>query len=239
MRLTKVTITGADDSTLIESLISLSTDFPFVEWGILVSKQQEGSYRFPSREWIDKYSIAAARHNFNTSTHVCGRWTRDMLLGTLDWHELPNCLRVCQRIQINTHAEPHVGNMGFLDVLEAQRRKQFIFQIDGVNEVYMYAALGAGGFDVAGLFDKSGGAGILPDSWPEPSDFGHSIPYGYAGGLGPENVSDQIHMIEAAARNEYWIDMERRVRTPDDSELDLDAVQTVLEKMASYMTTTV
>jgi phosphoribosylanthranilate isomerase len=238
MKLTKVTITGADDSTSVESLISLSTDFPFVEWGILVSKKQEGSYRFPSRAWIDEYSAAAEKHRFNTSMHVCGRWVRDMFVGILDWDELPSCLNVCQRVQINTHAEPHLATPGFLDRLEAQREKQFIFQIDGINEIYMYAAV-AGGFNVAGLFDKSGGAGILPDSWPQPPYNGIVIPYGYAGGLGPENVGEQVRLIEEAAPMDYWIDMERRVRTPDDSELDLKAVETVLEKMSAYMTTTV
>jgi hypothetical protein len=45
--LERVTITGADDSTSIDEMLALSRRFPFVEWGILVSKRHEGSYRFP------------------------------------------------------------------------------------------------------------------------------------------------------------------------------------------------
>lgn len=51
--LERVTITGADDSTDISQLVELSQEFPFVEWGILVSRRSEGGPRFPSREWID------------------------------------------------------------------------------------------------------------------------------------------------------------------------------------------
>ena len=38
MKLTRVTITGADDSVEPRALAELSEAFPFVEWGLLMSK---------------------------------------------------------------------------------------------------------------------------------------------------------------------------------------------------------
>ena len=49
---TKVTVTGADDSVDVDGLIDLSKEFPFVEFGILLSKSSAGSARFPSGLWL-------------------------------------------------------------------------------------------------------------------------------------------------------------------------------------------
>lgn len=69
---------------------------------------------------------------------------------------------------------------------------------------------------------------ILPESWPRPKP---EFPCGYAGGLGPDNVIEQIQQIETVCGVHYWIDMERNVRTPDDGELDMDKVRRVLEQV--------
>ena len=42
MPLNRVTITGADDNTPVEALNDLAAEFPFVEFGILVSRAREG-----------------------------------------------------------------------------------------------------------------------------------------------------------------------------------------------------
>jgi hypothetical protein len=223
-----VTITGADDGASIPELVDLSIEFPFVEWGILVSKDQEGSYRFPSRDWITRFSGAASQRNLAVSTHLCGGWVRAMLTDELDWHEVPACLNVSQRVQINTHAGRYVSTIGMIDSLQHHADKEFIFQWDGVNNHLAYAAL-AYGCKVAALFDRSGGAGIRPSYWPQPVE---AFWCGYAGGLGPENVIEQVHEIERVCSQPYWIDMERRVRTEDDSALDMRAVRRVLSAVA-------
>ncbi len=222
-----VTITGADDSVEPERLIELSLRYPFVEWGILVSKKHEGSPRFPSRDWVVKFSNLAAKNRTNVSMHICGRWVRDLLMGVLDWKELPAVSYVCQRIQINTHAEPHISMVAFIDNLKV-KHCEFIFQFDGVNDHLFHAARGMG-VRAAVLFDKSGGAGILPDVWPEPLAAEKAIWCGYAGGLGPDNLRNELAKINRASGNSpCWVDMERRVRVDDDSALDLDKVQQVL-----------
>lgn len=54
---------------------------------------------------------------------------------------------------------------------------------------------------------------------------------GYAGGIGPENVVEQIGNIESVCNQAYWIDMERRVRADDDSYLNMAKVRRVLENV--------
>jgi len=226
----KVTITGADDSTDHAELLALSKEFPFVEWGILVSRRHEGSFRFPGRPWIDRFSAVASLGKLSVSTHMCGAWVRQMFTGELDWRDIPGCVEISQRVQINTHAEPHVSTVGLLKSLGDARDKQFIFQWDGVNNHLTFAAL-AYGYNVAALFDTSGGAGILPKEWPTPAK---EFPCGYAGGLGPLNVVEQVRAIKAVCSKPFWIDMERRVRSDDDSRLDMDAVRKVLKSVAKH-----
>lgn len=234
VNLKRVTITGADDSTDISQLMDLSTEFPFVEWAILVSRAQEGGFRFPSRRWITDFCVAAedSAVPVHISTHICGRFVRELLVGKLNWNDVPVCLDVGERAQINTHAEEHQYGPGLIACMEARRHKEFIFQLDGVNE-HLTGVVSEGGFSVSGLYDTSHGAGILPSGWPSRTGL---LWYGYAGGLGPENVAEQLPIIEMAAGGlQYWIDMERRVRTDDDRALDMAKVRPVLEQAKMFM----
>jgi len=229
--LKRVTITGADDKTDITALLDLTDEFPFVEWGILVSLRSEGGSRFPSRKWMDKFvsriTGTGKLRPIAISSHVCGTWVRQLLCGNLHWSELPFVVNFGQRIQINTHAELLQSNTGLWKNLAqlVESDKEVIFQWDGVNDHLSYAAQAVDGLKVSALFDTSGGAGILPNAWPKAD---YKFNYGYAGGLGPENIIEQIQLINAAANNySYWIDMEGRVRTNE--ELDLVKVRKVLE----------
>lgn len=55
------------------------------------------------------------------------------------------------------------------------------------------------------LFDTSSGFGILPEKWPELLP---ELYCGYAGGLGPDNLQEQLEKIESViGDNEIWVDM--------------------------------
>jgi hypothetical protein len=228
MKLTTVTITGAADDTDIGALVDLSAEFPFVEWGILVSASQEGWARFPSRRWMKVFSNADLR----VATHLCGRWVRQLLVGELDWEQAaPDIRLVSQRWQINTHGSAHPWTGNGLDGLRAAAAytvmpsalRHVIFQHDGANNGLPCAARTAG-IRTQVLFDSSGGGGILPGAWPPPLP---SFRCGYAGGLGPDNVAAQLSLVATACDEPCWIDMERRVRSDD--VLDLAKVRAVLE----------
>mgnify|MGYP001559345425 CR=1 FL=1 len=187
MILDRVTITGADNSTSIRDLLDLSQAFPFVEWGILLSATQEGAPRFPSEPHLDRVVAAAHTDGLQLSLHVCGRWVRQMLAGANPVQErYPGLWEIAPRVQLNFHGMPHEYNpLEFLDLLRVSLDKQFIFQLDGVNEAIFRGML-ACGRTVAPLFDTSAGAGKLPEAWPK-ADTG-ALYHGYAGGLGPETL---------------------------------------------------
>ncbi len=225
----RVTLTGADDRTPIEALVDLSQEFPFVEWGILVSEKQEGGPRFPGKEWMETFAMRGSDEKLQVSMHVCGAWVRQMLRGQLDWNRLPEIRIVADRVQVNTHAEEHITTVAALDWMAGRGNKQFIVQLDAVNDHFFDGAV-ARKLNVAGLFDLSHGAGVLPDSWPALRHAG--IYHGFAGGLSPDNVVDQVAKITDTVTGSlpFWIDMEGRIRT--DEEFDLSKVRRVLELCA-------
>lgn len=232
MPLTCVTITGADDATSIEELVALCEEFPFVEWGILVG-YHEGCERFPSQDWIT--NLVSARegmcNHMRLSLHICGRHLRDIASGrsTLgDW--LGPQLYAFQRVQLNWHGERQSQQCSE-NVLSAFCKLDgfgwdptLIFQLDGVNDDLYLAA--SRRFACCGLFDRSHGAGVVPNEWPQCST---DIACGWAGGLGPENLADEIPKISSKAwpAMNFWIDMETRVRSG--SSLDIAKVRQCLD----------
>lgn len=179
-----VTITGADDGTDIEDLAALSAEFPFVQWGGLVSKSQEGGPRFPSRPWIDELGNVVSSRHLRAAMHLCGRWMRELLTGDLAWNDLPAVANFAQAYQFNTHGVSVTPSPDdFLRALDERKSSRtFIFQWNALSEPLAVVAH-KNGFWSAGLFDSSGGAGKLPSGgWPSP----HAIPLpmGFAGGLG-------------------------------------------------------
>lgn len=238
--LDRVTITGADDSVKPLDLYDLSCEFPFVEWGILASGKRTdpiaGTPRFPCKAWIASLQDMAAGSGgkIKLSLHLCGQFVRDLLMGKTEkvphWFSGPQF----QRWQLNFHGEDHDFMIGpFLDALMTMcDRKQVIFQIDGHlgHQFLADAHQDAKGapFECVPLFDVSHGAGVVPGEWPAPFDI--DTYHGYAGGLGPDNLAEQIPLITKAANGcRFWIDMETKVRSDDDVVFDLAKVRKCLE----------
>lgn len=230
--LDRVTITGADDSISAHELRSISRDFPFVEWGILFSMTQQGGPRFPTERWIGKLP-----EGLNYSAHLCGRYVRDLVLEA-KWRFIDNPynrVEIFQRVQLNFHGRFHQAHPSLEAVLRFYDAHKFIFQCDGVNDESVLNLCITNEDHFSPLFDTSGGAGILPDKWPSAWSGTYC---GYAGGLGPDNVVEQLHIIEphVGGRASWWIDMERRVRSDDDTQFDLAKVRRVLELCAPFVT---
>lgn len=229
MQINKVTITGADDNTDIQSMLAIQERFPFVEWGILVSQKQMGNHRFPSADWLSK--LTPHQNDLQTSIHICGEWVRQICNG--NWFDISpivwETMKNAQRIQLNFHAYAHLLDKSFFTSAhnnQIANRWQLIFQIDGVND-NLFTQTKTVGLNAVPLYDLSGGAGVLPPQWPKQLE---GIYTGYAGGLGPHNIIEQIEKIKNVANGQIWIDMETRVRTEDNSKLDEQLVTSVLEQ---------
>jgi hypothetical protein len=224
-----VTFTGADDSVAVKELVAISAEYPGVEWGILFSKRGQGGWRFPSEAWVERLQERKTR-DMKLAAHLCGGWVRDLVMeGNFSWQEQA-WVGMFQRVQLNFHGEEH-GTLAGLETVLATGRdlKPFILQCDGVHDAFVRSQVERRPEQVAPLFDVSGGAGVLPQEWPRAWP---AVRCGYAGGLGPENVVEQLQRIEEASGGQpYWIDMERRIRSEDDSQFDLKAVERVLKAL--------
>lgn len=227
----RITITGADNSIQVEQLISLSKQYPFVEWGILVSRKCMGEHRFPSHAWLQELAEKAEGKGLNLSLHLCGGYVRELLKGEANFIEEigANVISLFQRVQINTHGEPHEFDTSFVPLMIAME-KEFIFQYDNVNTGALVAAMDLGVY-CSTLFDLSHGAGVLPANWPKPLI---GVRCGYAGGISPGNIEEQILKVnEVSAGLQTWIDMETHVRT---NELfDIAKVRDCLDIAAQYI----
>lgn len=234
--LTCVTLTGADNSVEPDDLRELSNEFPFVEWGILVGSNFGN--RFPTLEWIHKLIECRvdSGNRMKLSLHICGRHLRDLSEGRprlMAW--IGPMLCAFDRCQLNWHGErqANIGESILHGMCELTPwEPEVIFQLDGVNNRLWEAT--ARRFLVSGLFDASHGAGVLPGEWPK----GHEIlRCGWAGGLGPDNVVQEVPKIDQQCHKIYqhWIDMETKLRATDDDFFDLGKCRDVLEKVKPFV----
>lgn len=234
--LNRVTITGASDDTSFADMVEIQKEYPFVEWGILLSRSQKGKQnRFPRQDWLNRLSLFQKENNdfLNLSGHLCGIYVNlfleEQIKHTLDDQRINELdgLLICQlfkRIQINTHGEKHDVNLKnlFLNVTN-NRDVEFIAQIDDVND-YIYELRDLKAQNISGLYDLSHGAGVLPENWKKPLE---GIKTGYAGGLSTDNLKEQLDRLENVVSEPTWIDVETWVRTND--LLDLNKVKQFLE----------
>lgn len=242
MKLDRVTLTGADDSVSPSALLEISRQFPFVEWGVLFGGPIEGSVRFPSVKWVIEDLLPAKviaeqeGGKMDLCAHLCGRFV--MLLLQEGKHFLDIAF---ERSQINTHGIPldWYGNPSeikdILNVVQGEWGGQFIFQHDGENNeiVKQWVEAGLG----VPLFDTSSGAGLTPSDLEEtwPTHFGEDKYCGYAGGLGPDNVVEQLELIESKVPEDgrIWIDMETKLFTK--GKFDLDKCVDVLSQVEPFI----
>ena len=231
MLITKCTITGADDGTSIHDMRALQMNYPFAEWGILVGGEG-GHPRWPSNDWL--LMISRMSNILPVTLHLCGQPLRRLLVGELHDRLLPFAIDSGRwdAIQLNTHGTPHEFNpagKALLDELDIVP----IVQVDNVNTAILETCKQGleNGDEFRAIFDLSHGAGILPTVWPQPF---RDVLCTYAGGLGPENLREQLEKInhelsgdsdEVPYTQEIAIDMETRVRTDDDKFLDLKKVE--------------
>lgn len=228
MPLTRVTITGADDKVDPAALRALSTEFPFVEWGILRSASREGEPRYPSAHWRERLELAWEEPpEMALAAHFCGQLTRDTLGGDDKWfRSLP---AEYDRVQINgfqtnRFVEELVGRFDVEWILQCRSEAM----VDQAGELVSWLTQ-SDACRVSALWDCSGGRGIRAELWPTAPP---GLRLGYAGGITPANVRQVLGALGGFA-HAYWIDMESGVRTDD--RLDLLKVRQVLEAARPFV----
>lgn len=256
MRLTRVTITGADDSISPGDLTDLSKEFPFVEWGILFSASRQGREpRYPSSHWLDELlqtkSLLESGAKF--SAHLCGQISRDVLAGHRDFMRCNFMTSlIFKRVQLNGFSQQSDITSPFWYMLIEHPNTEFIMQAHVPIALWATKQLrDAGHFpprNISALYDPSGGKGLVSKIWPRPPSH---FEIGYAGGIGLDNVDTVITQITSMEDDlPFWIDMESSVRSTDDSSFlpavttdgfvqrssfDLNIVREILKKAAPWV----
>lgn len=230
MKINKVTITGADNKTNGFDLLKLQNQYPFVEWGILFSKNKEGQQRYPTLAGINMLFS----DELNLSAHFCGWFSREVLENR-NYELITQLSSRFKRVQLNFNFRKTKGvHLGYLlDYAVEHLERSIILQYNNGNKPYLDEfMINELPPNIHFLYDGSGGRGVEINQILEPIGKQYT---GYSGGLGPENVEEVSRMIsEFENESEVWIDMENGVRT--DNELDLEKVKSVLNKMSKSIT---
>lgn len=189
-----ITLTGIDAQT---NMLKLPKG---VEIGILFSANPKERPRYPERNIILGMQSILAYHGFRRALHVCGSAARRMLLeGTMF-----DILNV-ERIQVNGRVS--------VEELSAICRKYTKWEIITQHTRENSVLLDERWPNHSVLVDASGGRGISPREWERPIT---DKRVGYAGGLGPDNIVEEVEKIRSVASENFWIDMENKLRDEND-----------------------
>jgi hypothetical protein len=230
--LTKITFTGADDSTNVSEMRKISEAYPMTEWGILLPPAASiaGGGKFPTELFLQR--IVQTIPDLNLAAHLCYEFTHVIHAGVDPLRKYSIAPGVFKRYQINTHGVYHIPPAApFYNMIDDNTHTQFIFQLDGINdELYKIASFEKELFNTAALYDISSGTGVSPKEWPSFAEVDTNGRIGFAGGLGPDNILAEIANIEeAVGENDFWVDMETNVRTG--KFFDLKKVTDVLQQL--------
>ena len=197
----RITVTGADERTDIDSLVELVNEFPSVEVGLLYTANPEGRPRYPGRHWLQQ---AASKLAGRVAIHVCGGDARRELLRG----DLSALTRYAPRVQVN----------GLMLVHEAEVLSRLVGTLITQHNVPNGHLLRVRAKNHAVLIDSSGGRGVSPELWEAPAT---EKAYGFAGGLGPANLAAEMAGTAALATPASWWDMEGKLRVWDWFSVDL------------------
>jgi hypothetical protein len=223
-RLLTTTLTGIDETTDLAAAVELSLRHEHLEWGILLGGHPTA--RYPSLPFIQSWAQRAQSQGIPVALHLCGRYARAWIENDA---QVVGLARQFGRIQVNVVAS-RIDLDALVDAVVQGRHPAVITQHNTANVDLTRRLAGVPSHAI--LFDASGGRGQAPDQWPAP------VPgklCGYAGGLGPDTVASELDRIAAAAEEQpFWIDMEGKVRTPDD-QLDLVRCSQVLGSVDRWL----
>lgn len=214
----RITFTGVDKDTLLEELKKISNEN--IEWGILIGGSIDKN-RYPGIDWIKDNinTIKKIREQTGCSfaLHVCGKYVNDLLEQTDEMMELIDSFN---RVQINFIYKENKKDK-LIKLLKEKNKINFIVQYNHANKEVVNDVKEN---NLAILYDYSGGRGIKNENWEKPID---SFYCGYAGGLGLENIKNENEKIKDLVKNEnYWIDMESKIRTND--KFDLNEIEKII-----------
>lgn len=221
--LATVTLTGLDRQVDSLRVAALSKAYPILEWGVLLGNRPEEP-RYPSWEELLAWADFKEHHQLRMALHLCGAFAKKWIAQDPEVVQLASRFNRIQLNVIGKSLDPEVVAQSLI----VNRHPAVITQHNKNNEDLNVFLRDLPNHMV--LFDSSGGRGVGVSEWPENLD---GVWCGYAGGLGPDNVKEELDRIHEKAGSIYWIDMEGKLRNPNDT-LDLDRCEQVLKEVQGW-----
>lgn len=251
MRLECIGFCGVDNSVDLGELCKLSAEHPWIEWGVLLRPDKQGTPRYAGHDVLQALGRLARGDNggsavcgLRLAAHLCGADCLLALKGDVSHVLHLRELVGFQRLQINPTAansasgwEPEPAAEGLRAVALALPDVELILQVNAETRELARCLFEdeehAAPDNFAALLDASCGRGIAPASHVPPLP---GVRCGYAGGIGPETVLVQLEKVAVASEGHalgaVWVDMESGVRSKDaagNDIFDLALVRQVLD----------
>jgi len=222
MQLSLVGLTGWDETVSPKDVVSFLEKYPYAAAGIHFSEERRGEKRHPREPWVQELETEVKKLTMTTpyplhlDAHLGNKWSLQVASGDTDILGDVIDLTIFQRIQLN-----HIGKaqpQAFLEGIQHFPNTTFIVSRSRTTEEFCAAVdklvTEQGITNVSFLFDSSWGQGETPEAWPEVSE---GTPCGYAGGLGPDNLSAELEKLKETSKGqEVWVDMESKLRSKSD-----------------------
>jgi len=226
---------GADDSVEPSLLGAISAQHPWVEWGVLFRKDRAGLPRYASSAWLERLGEVNAKRTMRLAAHLCSCRVDELLRGETAFIAQLHDDVGFRRVQINataangcdvslfaSDAQAETCVTALRNACEALPHVEFIVQRNRETRPLWERLLNETPANMSMLFDDSMGLGVSTTSWPAPPSTTSGLRFGYAGGLSPVNLAQQLALIETTAPGRsLWVDMESSLRTllKDDSDI--------------------
>lgn len=231
MKVNKVVIAGVDHTCDIKELEQLKKTYPFIEWGVLLSKHNQGKLRYPNHDWLKEFLDSETG---GISAHLCGGYPRDIFEeGAYSY--LDSLSKKYSTVQMNYNFLKTQGKWRLFNIVRFLRKCNDI----GVNIIFQNHKGNEPMVDMFELWpnfrvlnDASGGNGKLITELPKPK----KCYTGYAGGIDPDNVEDIINRLQdMGPKDNVWIDLESGVRDKTNNYFDMDKCKLLLERSAKLI----
>lgn len=221
--ITKLSLTGWDETVAANEPFRLAKEFPFLELGVLASEQlflDEFKPRYPMRPYFDALVYHhQAQPEVPMSVHLCGKFVDDLIAGNFSFVEFfRTSLASFQRIQINAGSAEQtaaVNRGAMLEALEPFREShQFVWQANDTNAELAAELCSLAAWDFVPLWDESRGRGERPAQRHKPFAPAVCAENGYAGGISLTTLPDDLQAIEAMLSREHrvWLCIESGLR---------------------------
>jgi hypothetical protein len=214
MPLSNCSLTGIDEATPLVELAVVSDMYPYAEWGFLYSPKRQGTPgRYPSVARIQR-AFKELPPYVRVALHVCGSGVSQLLGGEPVVSGLVEQVRTRGgRVQLNFDAAAGEVDLEQLrQFLLSRSDLMFITPHYESNKAVTQSLVGVENHAI--VFDSSPGRDASPQAWQPPIE---STLCGYTGGLGPDNLAQQLPRIyDVAGKCEFWINLEGRLRDEHD-----------------------